>query len=77
MKHIPDFKPDTQPFPDDYGLGMAKVAEIRLGIAKAAMLRAAIDAFSTVDIPHEWRAMQRRLFDKARADYEAAKAVLS
>ena len=77
MKHVPDFNAVRQPFSDDFGIGMENVARIRLDISKKDMALAAKDAFSTGYINPDWRAMQRRLFDRASADYEAAKAVLS
>lgn len=77
MKHVPNFNAAIQPFSDDFGIGMEKVAQIRLDIAQRDMSIAEKDAFSTRYVNPDWRAMQRRLFDRARADYEAAKAVLS
>ena len=77
MKHVPNFNAEIQPFSDDFGIGMEKVARIRLDMSQNDMAMAAKDAFSTGYVNPDWRAMQRRLFDRARADYETAKALLS
>lgn len=77
MKNVSNFNAAIKPFSDDFGIGMEKVARIRLDISEKDMALAAKDAFSTGYINPDWRAMQRRLFDRASADYEAAKAVLS
>lgn len=72
MKH--DIIP--QPFPDEFGIGQRKVAQIRAETAMTAMGRAVRDAFSTGHVSDEWRAMQRRLFYRYRAQYERAKGIL-
>lgn len=76
MKHVTNFHEAGQPFPDCFGIGQQKVASIRLEMARRDMAKAAPDAFSLGYVNPEWRAMQRRLFAAARADYERAKAVL-
>ncbi|WP_299949101.1 hypothetical protein [uncultured Ruegeria sp.] len=68
---------DTPQFyPDPYGNGQANVARIRMDISTEAMGKAAPDAFSTGYVNPLWRAAQRRIFKRNRADYERAKAIL-
>ena len=65
-----------QPFPDDYGIGQKTVARIRLDMAAEQMAEAAHDAFDRGYQNDKWRAMKRRMFAKARAEHDRAKAVL-
>lgn len=64
-------------YPDEFGIGQKAIARIRLEIAARDMAKAAPDAFSTGYVNPEWRAMQRRLFNAARAEADKAQAVLA
>jgi len=67
----------VEPYEDEFGIGQEKIATIRMAGAKAGMRKAAREAFTTAYIPPEWRAMRRRQFEAAQAEYDRAKAVLA
>lgn len=61
---------------DEFGIGLPAVARIQMTLAQKTMGEAAPDAFTTGYMNPKWRAMQRRRFYRARAEYEEAKEVL-
>lgn len=64
-------------FDDPFGIGPVAVARIRRDIAEAGMAEAAPEAFSTGYVFDQWRAMRRRQFAAARAQYERAQSILN
>lgn len=60
---------------DPHNLGQKKKAEIIMETATSSMKSVWFDAFTTEYVNPEWRAMLRRIFYRARAEYDNAKAV--
>jgi len=61
---------------DEFNIGQAKVAKIRLDMAAKEMADHHMDAFDRGYVTPEWRAMKRRLFAAARKQHDRATAIL-
>ena len=66
----------AKPFTDEFNIGQAKVAQIRLEMGAAEMAEHYMGAFDRGYVPSLCRAMHRRLFMAGRVQYERAKAIL-
>lgn len=60
---------------DQHGLGQKKMAEIIMETSTSSMKSVWADAFTPEYVNPEWRAMLRRIFYRARAEYDNAKEV--
>lgn len=60
---------------DPHNLGQKRKAEIIMEVATSSMKSVYVDAFARGYINPDWRAAMRRIFYRARAEYDNAKEV--
>lgn len=60
---------------DPHNLGQKKKAEIIMEVSMSSMKSVCTDAFTLEYVNPDWRAAMRRIFYRARAEYDNAKEV--